>query len=141
MEEQRKQYMFSCYGHPNILAKHVKTIEFTKDADLTERGDCIVGINSDFDINELKNFSKKVKFICSVIDPETGEKLQSEFKCFVNPDFSSDHEIVLRKSHFDSGRTFGFNLNRGANNLDRRMVELLKNPNQKMEVTIVEGWY
>ena len=100
MEADRMQYTFTCFGHPNILAKHVKTVEFTKDKELTERGDCIIGIKADFDLNELKKFSKKVKFICSVIDPETNGELSSEFKCFVNPEFSSDHEIVLRKSHF-----------------------------------------
>lgn len=141
MEQERLTYTFNCYGHPNILAKHVKTVEFTKDDDLSERGDCIIGIKSDFDLNELKKFNKKVKFICSITDPETSEILSSDFKCFVNPEFSSEHEIVLRKSHFDSGRTFGFNLNRGANNLDRRIVELLKDPNRKMTVTIQEGWY
>ncbi len=140
MPEDRRSYSFTCFGHPNILATHFKTIEFTKDEDLTERGDCIIGIKSDFETSKLKEFKKKIKVICEVKD-ENGEIISSEFKCTINPNFNSDHEIVLRKSHFDSERTLGFNLNRGANHLDRKIVELLKNPEQKMKVTIMEGWY
>ncbi len=139
-EDYRLEYSFYCSGHPNIKATHFKTLEFTKDEDLTERGDCIIGIKADFDLEKLKLFNKKIKLICSITDPSTGEDISSEFKCFVNPNFNSEHEIVLRKSHFDSGRTFGFNLNRGANNLDRRIIELLSNPESKMKVTIIEGW-
>ncbi len=135
-----KIYEFTVHGHPNIRATHVKTLEFTKDEHLTERGDCIIGIKADFDPAALKQFSKKISVICQLTDPESGEQLQSIFKCKVNPDFNSDHEVVLRKSGFISDRTFGLGLKRGANHLDRRIVELLQDPNQKMLVKIVEGW-
>ena len=132
------EYIFHVYGHPNIKATHVKTLEFTKDTDLTARGDCIIGIRADFDTEELKKFEKKVRVICE-IDAE-GEKLVSEFKCKVNPQFDDVHEVVLRKSGFLSDRTYGLGLNRGANHLDRRMVELLHDPKQVMTVTIKSGW-
>lgn len=134
------KYEFHCYGHPNIRAEHVKTLEFTKDTDLTERGDCIIGIRSDFELKELKQFTKKIKVNCSVSDSRTGEILSSEFKCKVNPEFNSDHELVLRKSGFQSDRTFGLGLNRGANRLDRRIVELMQNPETVMTVTVTSGW-
>lgn len=140
-EKERKSYSFKAFGHPNIKATHVKTLEFTKDSDLTERGDCIIGIKSDFKLPKLKDFEKKVKVICSLKDPETGEILSSEFKCKVNKNFDSNEELVLRKSGFDSNRTFGFGLNRGANWLDRKIVELMQDPETEMTVTIIEGWY
>jgi hypothetical protein len=133
------EYIFFCFGHPNIRAEHVKTIEFTKDTDLTERGDCILGIRSTFEREKLKQFSKKVRFVCEVTDG-TGGTVRSEFKCRVNPRFSNDHELVLRKSGFASERTFGLALNRGANWLDRKIVELMHNPMQKMKVTVKSGW-
>jgi hypothetical protein len=138
--EERRSYTFTCYGHPNIRATHVKTLEFTKDNDLTERGDCIIGIKANFDLKHLKEFEGKVKLLCELIDPIDNKTLSSEFKCKVNPEFNSDHEIVLRKSFFNSDRTYGFNLNRGASWLDRRMVEILQDPNSVMTVTILEGW-
>ena len=33
-------------GHRNILSLHEKTIEITKDSELTTNGDCIVGIGA-----------------------------------------------------------------------------------------------
>ncbi len=135
----RQSYTFFAYGHPNIKATHFKTLEFTKGSDLTERGDCIVGIKSDFDLNQLKKFSKKARLIISAINAD-GIEIISEFKFTVNPNFNSENEFVLRKSLFNSERTYGFNLNRGANRLDRALVELLKNPNQKVKVTILSGW-
>ena len=34
-------------GHKNILSLHEKTIEITKDSELTTNGDCIVGVGAD----------------------------------------------------------------------------------------------
>ncbi len=123
-------YSFYVHGHPNILATHPKTLEFTKDSDLTERGDCIIGISAEFELEKLKSFSGKIRVVCEIGD------LKSEFKCKVHPGFVSDHELVLRKSGFASERTFGIGLNKGANHLDREMVKLLQNPETKMKVTI-----
>lgn len=134
------QYTFNCFGHPNIRAEHVKTLEFTKDTDLSLKGDCIVGINADFDLAKLKEFSKKVRVSCVVLDPETGQKIVSVFKCKVNPAFNNNHELVLRKSGYGSDRTFGQGLNKGSNHLDRKMVRLMQNPVTKMQVTISQGW-
>lgn len=136
----RKKYTFFTFGHPNIKATHVKTLEFTKDDFLTERGDCIIGIKSNFDSNKLKQFSGKIKIICE-IENEDGAILTSEFKSKVSEDFSSEDELVFRKSGFKSDRTFGVGLNRGANRLDREIVEVMKSEKAQMRVTIVEGWY
>lgn len=141
-ETPRKQYTFFSYGHPNILANHVKTIEFTKESELSERGDCIIGVSSTFELEKLKEFNKKIKLLVEVEDPDSNELLRSEFKAIVNKNFNSDEELVLRKSHFDSERTFAKNLNRGANHLDRRIVEILReHPETRIKVTIIEGWY
>ena len=41
------------YGHPNIRAWHGKTIEITKDNNLTLKGDCIVGVRASKGCSEL----------------------------------------------------------------------------------------
>ena len=61
---------FKAYGHPNITAKHKTTLEFTKDENLSLRGDCIVGVKADFSLSEIKKFiksllSKKIKIVIS----------------------------------------------------------------------------
>tara|TARA_Y100000031_G_C8111597_1_gene333748 strand:- start:186 stop:716 length:531 start_codon:yes stop_codon:yes gene_type:complete len=53
-------YSFTCYGHENVISKHKTTLEFTKDVDLSLKGDCIVGVKADFQLNKIKEFIKTV---------------------------------------------------------------------------------
>lgn len=126
-------YSFSCFGHKNILAKHRNTIEFTKDKELTMEGDCIIGVNSDFELEKIKELilnKKTLKIKIKVND------LTEEIICNVNPGFDDSHEIVLRKSEFNSKRTLGFRLDKAAKDLSREMIEKMKNPHQKMIVEL-----
>ena len=83
------RYTFTCRGHPNIRAEHNRTIEFTKDSYLTERGDCIVGVSADFDPAELRKLSGKIRITVEIGD------LSDTFKAYVNPKFDGDREIVF----------------------------------------------
>lgn len=141
---ERLTYTFYAKGHPNIRANHFKTLEFTKDTDLSEQGDCIVGVDADFNLEGLQIFQrnevKKIKLTMKCLDAD--QKIyEFECKCSVNDSFNDDHEFVLRKSSFNSDRTFGFNLNRGANKIPRDMVKVLQNPETVITVELVEGWY
>ena len=107
------KYIFHCFGHENIRARHVKTIEFTKDAQLTPKGDCIIGVGADFDVHAVKRLKGKIR-----VTVEVGG-IQDTFRAYVNERFDDDREMVLRKSGFRSKRTLGVNLNKGANRLDR----------------------
>jgi uncharacterized protein len=114
--------IFKIFGHINMLATHPTTLEFTRDLELTKRGDCIVGVNADFKITKEVLSAKKIKvtIACSgVSDYITAD---------VNPDFSDMHEIVIRKSGFLSKRTLGINADKAAIDIDRRIIEKLKNP-------------
>ena len=53
--------MFRAWGHPNIKATHKTTLEFTKENYVSPEGDCIIGINADFNTDELKQFARKHK--------------------------------------------------------------------------------
>ena len=103
--------IFSFQGHPNILSTHRNTIEFTKDHFLTRNGDCIVGINSEFDPSKLKEIVKqnnKIKLIIEVGNHRDTVIADS------NKHFSDEHEIVIRKTNFNSNRTLGVNANKAA---------------------------
>jgi hypothetical protein len=110
------RYEFSAYGHPNISGKHKTTIEFTKDKKLNVEGDCIIGVNSDFSLESIKEFintkksmnEKSMKII--IIIKEKKWEVNAE----LNPDFDDDKEIVIRKSDFISKRTLGVNADKGA---------------------------
>jgi len=124
------RYVFHCFGHENIRAKHGKTIEFTKDAQLTPRGDCIIGVRADFDLRSVKRLRGRIRITVEV------NGLQDTFRALVNPDYDDDHEMVFRKSRFRSKRTLGLDLNKGAIGLNRDIVRLMRDPQAQMSVTL-----
>lgn len=124
-------YSFLCYGHQNILGTHKTTIEFTKDKHLTKSGDCIIGVNGDFDLDELKMFiqdKEKIRIIIKV----DGER--EEIHCKVNKGFNSDREMVIRRSDFSSERTLGIRADKGCCELSREFVGKLSKSNTKIMV-------
>ena len=46
-------------GHKNILSLHQKTLEITKDDELTSNGDCIVGVSANISCVDLPEKMKK----------------------------------------------------------------------------------
>ena len=44
---------FVCRGHPNVTATHDKTLEFTRDAEISRRATCVLGVASDHDDRAL----------------------------------------------------------------------------------------
>lgn len=123
---------FNIFGHKNTLSTHKNTVEFTKDIDLTKNGDCILGVNSDFVIDKGILKFKKIKIIIIC------DNIKDTIICDVNPDFNNKHEIVIRKSGFLSDRTLGIYSDKAAIDIDRRIVDKLKDPEKKAEV-IIEG--
>ena len=119
---------FFIYGHENISAKHKTTIEFTKDKEVSKKGDCILGVNADFSFSEIKRLLKKKE-----IKIKIGNFI---VKAEVNPGFNDKKEIVIRKSGFISGRTLGINADKASIDLSRKLVKKLKNPEEKIKVVI-----
>lgn len=130
-------YKFKAYGHPNITAKHKTTLEFTKDEELTLKGDCIVGVKADFSLPLLKKFieslknNKKIKIIIKVGD------LSEEVNAEVNPDFNSDREMVIRKSDFKDERSFAIGADKAASDLSSEFVKYLSNSEQEISVILI----
>lgn len=125
---------FSCTGHENVLATHKTTFEFTNDSFLTKQGDCIVGINANFtegDIKKILNFDK------IEINLKSNTYTDS-IKCTVNKDFNDKHEIVIRTTDFLSKRTLGIHANKSSKDLNRDLIENLKNPDSILTITIKE---
>src|SRR3989344_5412921 len=100
------QYIFNAYGHPNVLATHKTTLEFTKDSELTLNGDCIVGVKADFELSELKKFMKNSNTKKITITISINSKIKEKINATVNPHFNRNHELVIRKTDFVSERTF-----------------------------------
>ena len=147
------RYSFACYGHENITAKHKTTLEFTKDEELSLEGDCIVGVKADFSLNSLKNFinkienqheNKRISITIRVIDNNKINKTKDEDKikkgieekitAEINPEFNSKNELVIRKTNFLSERTFAIKADKSASELNRNLIDFLKDRTNKVMV-------
>ena len=126
---------FKCKGHKNITARHKTTIEFTKSGSLTLRGDCILGVNSDFSLERIKNALewKNVKLLLNV------DGITEEINGEINSDFSDDNEIVIRKSGFISKRTLVIKADKACSDLKKEFIDRVKDPLKTMRVRI-ERW-
>ena len=58
-------------GHPNVQSLHPRTIEITKDKNLTLKGDCIIGVNANKSCKDLlPKIKEKIKKNNSSIEIE-----------------------------------------------------------------------
>lgn len=131
-------YKFNAYGHPNISGTHKTTLEFTKDKELSLAGDCIVGINSDFELKKLKEFIKKIKNkkITITIKAINDKGIQEKIFAELNLNFNSDKEFVIRKTNFISDRTFAISSNKSAFDLNRDLIGFLRKKKNKISVIL-----
>ena len=132
------QYKFHAFGHPNMLAAHRITLEFTKDSELTLKGDCIVGVKADFDLEKIKDLIKKTnnKKITITIKASNKKIFDEKIEAEVNPDFNSKKELVIRKTNFVSERTFAISSNKAAFDLNRDLIGFLRDKGNKIVVII-----
>jgi len=118
-------------GHKNILSLHARTIEITKDSNLTKNGDCIVGVSANKACTDLNSALKDrlrtngtVVKITIVVEPY-------EFKLsgYGNNglDITHEHDIVLRKSNYVDSRTLVVSCDKSAFDIPRKMVSSLMN--------------
>lgn len=124
----------NAFGHKNIVCTHNTTIEITKDTHLTKKGNCILGINASkacLDLNSnLKNLIKqghKFKIIIKVGD------FTDYFygHGHANLTLSNEKEMVFRKSEFICDRTVLIKCTKSSSELDRMLIEHLKNKDKK----------
>jgi uncharacterized protein len=119
-------------GHTNVQSLHSRTIEITKDKDLTLNGDCIIGVNANKSCKDLSTeIKEKIKKNNSLIEIE----LIVEPYSFVikgngndNLLLSNHEDIVLRKSKFICDRTLSINCNFSSLNIPRKIIDILKYP-------------
>jgi len=127
-------YSFKAYGHPNIKGTHRNTFEFTKDENLTSRGDCIIGVRATFHNRQLKEFLKQIKeksteritIKISISNPNSSQTISDELTAIPNFDFSDDHEFVVRLGPMATERTFATNADKSAMMLKRELIAAMK---------------
>lgn len=116
------KYSFKFSGHREIQGNHKTTLEFTKDDFLTKEGNCIIGLKSDFELDKLKRFLKFNKIMIKI----KIKNIQDELIAYPNKTFNDNHEIVIRTTDFISARTFATNASKASKDIDRNLINALK---------------
>jgi hypothetical protein len=129
------------YGHRKIQATHKTTLELTKVAHLSKKGDCIVTVAADKALADLSaEFKEKLRepHAKLTILIEAGEIVE-QVNAQGSPQLILAHptDMVIRKSDYMCNRTLAVHADKAACDLSRDLVEKLKNPKQKVKITLV----
>lgn len=126
-------------GHKNVTSHHKSTFEITRDAEIGPTADCIIGVDMDKTmLNFPKEFKEKIANsntkIKVILDTENGH---DEITGWGHEDLTLTHptDIVCRTSDFTCSRTLMIRVDKAARDLDRNLIEDLKNE-KIMDVTI-----
>jgi hypothetical protein len=135
-----KEVIFG-YGHENIQATHKTTLEFTKDTHLTRKGDCIVTVAADKALPDLSaGLTEKLRkpHAKLTIIIEAGG-ITEQVNAHGSPQLILTHptDMVIRKSDYVCSRTLAVHADKAAQDLPQDLVEKLKNPQQKVKITLV----
>ena len=131
------------YGHSNITGTHKSTLEITTEKHLTDKGDCIIGVNAKTACNTLNSKIKEEiqKDYNQITIELIVEEMKFKTKAMGSSKLSLSHkkDIVLRKSAFTCTRTLGINAENAAIDVPREMISKLRNPNVKGLFRIIIG--
>ena len=128
------------HGHKNILSLHQKTLEITKDDELTSNGDCIVGVSANISCVDLPEKMKK-----KIRNPKTkitfsiragNKKFTIQGNGSKKLSLKHTKDIVLRKSAFTCSRTIAINCDNASSDIPRDFVKILQNPKTLGNMTI-----
>ena len=131
------------YGHSNVTGTHKSTLEITTEKHLTDKGDCIIGVNAKTACNTLNSkIKEEIQKDNNQITIELiVEDMKFKTKAMGSSELSLKHkkDIVLRKSAFTCTRTVGINAENAAIDVPREMINKLRNPNVKGLFRIIIG--
>ena len=127
-------------GHQTIRALHPTTFELTKDKHLTERGDCIIGVDLDKGVSELdpelkKVLRKKTSLVIMVL--KVGDLIDTVFaQGHENLVLSDSRRIIVRRSSYIDPATLAINANKSSKNIRRDLIEKLRDPDATLTMEI-----
>jgi len=127
-------------GHENVRSTNRTTFQITKDEHLTRRGDCIIGVGATkaaVDLNSKFREVARTEQTRMVITIEADEAVEV-VNAWGNTQLSLTHptDLVVRKSDYVCDRTLAIGADKAAKDLSRKLVEKIRNPNQKIKITL-----
>jgi len=127
-------------GHENVQATHKTTFEITKEPILTKRGDCIIAVEATKGAANLPlKFKEKArkKGAQITITIEAGE-LKEVIRARGSPRLFFTHptDLVVRKSDYVCSRTLAVRADKAADDLPRKLIEKMRDPSQRIRITL-----
>ncbi|HEV7525574.1 MAG TPA: 16S rRNA (cytidine(1402)-2'-O)-methyltransferase [Acidimicrobiia bacterium] len=123
---------FQCHGHPRISGSHTKTVELTRDAELTARATCVLGVRSEHDDRELGRLRGDVEVTLECAG------VRDSFTATMSAFFLGDDALVFRRGPGLRGRTLAYDATKVAADIDRDLVRAAGDPDADVSVTIRE---
>ncbi|MGQ9538293.1 MAG: DUF371 domain-containing protein [Candidatus Bathycorpusculaceae bacterium] len=130
----------NAFGHKNIRAAHKTTLEITKEKKLSLRGDCVIAVSADKGFPELNPEFKRFLLMegakLTILIEAAG--VTDTVHAFGGPKLVLTHptDLVVRKSGYVCSRTLAIYADKAASTISRRLVEKLRNPKQKVKITL-----
>jgi len=117
-------------GHPNILARHKTTFEFTKDEEISERADCIIAVSADKGARDLSTQFKRLARLpdTQIIVEISSEGSHERIIGRGHPDltFSHKNDLVGRIGSYTCGRTLMIHADKAALHLGQDFVKKIR---------------
>ena len=114
---------------------------FTKEKSVSNAGDCIVAVASDKALADLTQTFKEIlrKTNAKLIIIIEAAGLTEQISASGSPKLILAHptDIVIRKSSYISDRTLAIDADRSSNDLSRELIAKLRNPKQKIHITLI----
>ena len=131
---------FCAKGHKNIKATHVATLMVTLESHLTRRGDCVIAVEAE---KSLVDLSEKFKMAARNTKAVISMMLKAQDRSVVifgsgDPRLNYLHisDMVVRKSDYVCDRTLMIKADMAAFQIDRKFINVLKNPSQVVNITL-----
>jgi 16S rRNA (cytidine1402-2'-O)-methyltransferase len=123
---------FTCRGHAGITGTHDKTLEFTRDAEVTKRATCVLGVASDHDDRALLGLRGEVEVALEAAGHS------DTFRATITPFFLGDDGLVFRCGPELRERTIAYDATKSSADIDRELVRALADPATVVNVTVRE---
>ena len=141
MPPVEREVVIIAHGHANVLATHPTTLEFTKDACLSKKGDCIIAVSANKAICDLdpvwKESLRQDGSKVSILIEAGGTSETVHARGSSRLILSHPTDFVIRKGNYVCSRTLAIHADKAAADLSRTFVDELKNSRQTVRFTLV----
>ncbi len=135
--------MIIAHGHKNVRSTHRTTTEITKHPALGLNGDCIIAVGADKACADLGvEFRERLKKDNAVLEIKiSAGGIEDTITASGSEKLLLTHteDMVIRKSDYVCPRTLAIGADKASCDLDRRLIEKLKRPEEKATIMLSIG--